>query len=118
MRELTSLSPLSDDGEDGQVFTGGVYVNGLTTQFSKIFRRHTIVLSPNSGDYKMKTLLGSTKDKLNKTIAKNREFMRHFAVTVIRFILDNHVERVKNVLQNTISLIMGENCVRQRHPII
>lgn len=72
MRNLTTLTPMSsantsasaiDDEGTGGRYTGGVFVDGLSIPLSRIFRRHSIVLSPNSTAYKMKTHFGSLKDK-------------------------------------------------------
>lgn len=71
MRNLTSLQQLSigDAGDESAecYYSGGIFVNGLSNPLAKIFRKHSIILSPNSTGYKMKTLLGGTKDKLDDT---------------------------------------------------
>lgn len=68
LRALTSLTQSYDgviDDDDAVCYTGGIFVNGLFTAFSRIFRQYYITLSPNSTSYKMKSQLCSLKDQLD-----------------------------------------------------
>lgn len=117
MGELTSLSLLSGGGDvDGECYTGGIFVNGLTIPFARILRKHSVILSPNSTSYKMKTLLGNSKDKLNEYDKSG--IMPRFAVIAIKFILVKRAEHVNNVSANIINLIMRKNSASQLQPII
>lgn len=68
LRELTTLSDSYGDefGDEALgCYAGGIFVDGLTVPLARIYRKHSIILSPNSTSYKMKTHLCSTKDKLD-----------------------------------------------------
>lgn len=66
LTNITSLSFISDN-ENETIYTGGVFVNDLTTRISKIYRKNNIKFSPNSTGYKLKTLFGNAKDKLENS---------------------------------------------------
>lgn len=68
LRDLTALTPIgsndtTDDNEN--YYTGGIFIEGLTTKIGRILNGFSITLSPNSTAYKMKTLIGGVKDKLH-----------------------------------------------------
>lgn len=68
MRNLTSLTPLNSSNStcDGVIecYSGGIFVNGFSIPLARALKRHSIILSPNSNGYKLKTHLGNTKDKV------------------------------------------------------
>lgn len=66
MSNLTSLRPLSDQGgkKKKECYTGGIFVNGLTTPLKRILQKHSVILSPKSTGYTLKTQLGSAEDRL------------------------------------------------------
>lgn len=59
LKNLTTLgnSIINDSIEDDFYYSGGIFIDGLTTNISKILRNHSIALSPNSTSYKLKTII-------------------------------------------------------------
>lgn len=62
-KELRDLTTLVSNKEKAITYMGGTFVEGLTYSLIKVLNNYSIKLSPNSTGNKVKTLIGTVKDK-------------------------------------------------------
>ncbi|XP_055841812.1 uncharacterized protein LOC129908975 [Episyrphus balteatus] len=62
-KELRDFTTLVSNKEKAITYMGGTFVEGLTYSLMKVLNNYSIKLSPNSTGNKIKTLIGTVKDK-------------------------------------------------------